>query len=109
MADEASEALQDKNCSVSSLLPEPERSKALARVLSRLSSRGSSEVARVSEVIALLNVQPDKALWLSLKLLRLGVTASSRDVFGCGTKGKAFPKPKDWYNAFESTFGKIVE
>jgi len=51
----------------------------------------------------------NKALWLSLKLLRLGVTASSRDVFGCGTGGKAFQKAKDWYHALESTFGKIVE
>ena len=74
-----------------------------------LSSRGSSEVERVSEAIALIPAQPDKALWLGLKLLRLGVTASSRDVFDCGTKGKAFPKPKDWYNALESTFEKIVE
>ncbi|MEG4207684.1 hypothetical protein QUA20_27645 [Microcoleus sp. Pol7_A1] len=109
LADEASEALQDKDYSTTSLLPEPERSKALARVMALLSSRGSSEVDTVSEVIALIPVQPDKALWLSLKLLRLGVTASSRDVFGCGTGGKAFQKAKDWYYALESTFGKIVE
>jgi len=109
VADEAGEALQDKDCSTTSLLPEPERSKALARVMALLSSRGSSEVDTVSEVIALIPAQPDKALWLSLKLLRLGVTASSRDVFGCGTGGKAFQKAKDWYHALESTFGKIVE
>ncbi|MEG3915283.1 hypothetical protein QT979_17295 [Microcoleus sp. w2-18bC1] len=108
-ADEASEALQDKDYSTTSLLPEPERSKALARVMALLSSRGSSEVDTVSEVISLIPAQPDKALWLSLKLLRLGVTASSRDVFGCGTGGKAFQKAKDWYHALESTFGKIVE
>jgi len=109
LADEASEVLQDKDCSTASLLPEPDRSKALARVMALLSSRGSTEVERVSEVIALIPTQPDKALWLSLKLLRLGVTASSRDVFGCGTGGKAFQKAKDWYHALESTFGKIVE
>jgi hypothetical protein len=77
--------------------------------MARLSSRGSSEVEQVSEAIALIPTQPDKALWLSLKLLRLGVTASSRDVFGCGTGGKTFQKAKDWYRALESTFGKIVE
>ncbi|MEG3900031.1 MULTISPECIES: hypothetical protein [unclassified Microcoleus] len=43
MANEASEALHDKDCSTTSLLPEPERSKALARVMALLSSRGSSE------------------------------------------------------------------
>lgn len=109
VVDEASEVLQDKDYSTASLLPEPERSKALARVMALLSSRGSSEVDTVSEVIGLIPAQPDKALWLSLKLLRLGVTASSRDVFGCGTGGKAFQKAKDWYRALESTFGKIVE
>jgi hypothetical protein len=109
VADEASEVLQDKDFSAASLLPEPERSKALARAMALLSKRGSSEVERVSEAIALIHAQPDKALWLSLKILRLGVTASSRDVFGCGTGGKAFQKAKDWYRALESTFGKIVE
>ncbi|MEG4235922.1 hypothetical protein QUA40_28380 [Microcoleus sp. Pol11C3] len=74
-----------------------------------LSNPGSSEVEQVSEAIALLSTQPDKALWLSLKILRWGVTASRRDVFGCGTGGKAFQKAKDWYQALESTFGKIVE
>jgi hypothetical protein len=109
VADEASEALQDKDSSATFLLPEPERSKALARVMALLGKRGSSEVERVGEAIALIHAQPDKALWLSLKILRLGVTASSRDVFGCGTGGKAFQKAKDWYQALESTFGKIVE
>jgi hypothetical protein len=108
-ADEASEALQDRDYSTASLLPEPERSKALARVMALLGERGSSEVERVGEAIALIHTQPDKALWLSLKILRLGVTASSRDVFGCGTGGKRFQKAKDWYQALESTFGKIVE
>jgi hypothetical protein len=109
VADEASEALQDKDSSAASLLLEPERSKALARVMALLSKRGSSEVERVSEAIALMPAQPDKALWLSLKILKFGVTASSRDVFGCGTGGKAFRKAKDWYQVLESTFGKIVE
>ena len=109
VADEVSEVLQDKDSSATSLLPEPERSKALARVMALLSYRGSSEAEQVSEVIAMIPAQPDKALWLSLKILRFGVTASSRDVFGCGTGGKAFQKAKDWYHALESTFGKIVE
>ena len=109
VADEVSEVLHDKDCSTASLLPEPERSKALVRAMALLSRRGNSEVERVGEAIALIPTQPDKALWLSLKLLRLGVTASSRDVFGCGTGGKAFQKAKDWYHALESTFGKIVE
>ncbi len=94
LADEASEALQDKDSSTALLLPEAERSKALARVMAFLSSRESSEVDTVSEVIALIPAGPDKALWLSLKILRFGVTASSRDVFGCGTGGKAFQKGK---------------
>jgi len=109
VADEASEVLQDKDSSATSLLPEPERSKALAKAMALLGSQGSSEVDTVSEAIALIPTQPDKALWLSLKLLRFGVTASSRDVFGCGTGGKAFQKAKDWYRVLESTFGKIVE
>lgn len=100
---------QDKGSSPTFLLPEPERSKALARAMARLSRRGSSEVDTVSEAIALIPAQPEKALWLSLKILRFGVTASSRDVFGCGTGGKAFQKAKDWYQVLESTFGKIVE
>jgi hypothetical protein len=97
LPDEASEVLQHKDCSIkiTALLLEPERSKALARVMALLSSRGSSEVDTVSEVIALISTQPDKALWLSLKLLRLGVAASRRDVFGCGTGGKAFQKAKE--------------
>jgi hypothetical protein len=94
VADEASEVLQDKDSSTTSLLPEPERSKALARVMALLCNRGSSEMDTVSEVIALIPTQPDKALWLSLKLLKFGVTASSREVFGCGTGGKAFRKRK---------------
>jgi len=106
---EVSEVLQYKDSSATSLLPEPERSKALVRAMALLSRRGSSEVDTVSEVIALIPTEPDKALWLSLKLLRLGVTASSRDVFGCGTGGKAFQKAKDWYRVLELTFGKIVE
>jgi len=109
VAHEASEALHHKDCSTTFLLCEPERSKALARVMALLSSQGSSEVDTVSEIIALIPTQPDKALWLSLELLRLGVTASSRDVFGCGTGGKAFHKAKDWYQVLELTFGKIVE
>ena len=109
VADEVSEVLHDKDSRTTFLLPEPERSKALARVMARLGNQGSSEVERVSEAIALLSTQPDKALWLSLKILRLGVTASSRDVFCCGTGGKAFQKAKDWYDLLESTFGKIVE
>jgi hypothetical protein len=109
VADEASEVLQDNDSSATSLLPEPERSKALVRAMALLSRRGSSEVDTVSEAIALIPTQPDKALWLSLKILKFGVTASSRDVFGRGTGGKAFQKAKDWYQALESTFGKIVE
>jgi hypothetical protein len=74
VADEASEVLQDKDYTIkiTALLLEPERSKALARLMALLSSRGSSEVDTVSEVIALIPTQPDKALWLSLKILRLG-------------------------------------
>jgi hypothetical protein len=106
---EASEVLPDLDCSPASLLPEVERSKALARVMVLLGSQRGSEVGEVSEALALIPTQPDKALWLGLKLLRFGVTASSRDVFGCGTGGKAFGKAKHWYDLLESTFGKIVE
>jgi hypothetical protein len=49
VADEASEVLQENDSSTASLLPEPERSKALARVMALLSKRGSTEVERVSE------------------------------------------------------------
>lgn len=106
---EAGEVLPYLDCSTTSLLPEIERSKALARVMPLLSNRGSSEVEQVSEAIALIPTEPDRALWLSLKILKLGVTATSRDVFSCGTGGKAFGKAKHWYDLLESTFGKIVE
>ena len=49
MADEVSEVLQDNDSSATSLLPEPERSKALVRAMALLSRRGSSEVDTVSE------------------------------------------------------------
>jgi hypothetical protein len=106
---EAGEVLPDLDSSTTSLLPEVERAKALARVMPLLSNRGSSEVERVSEAIALIPSEPDRALWLSLKILKLGVTATSRDVFSCGTGGKAFGKAKHWYGLLELTFGKIVE
>ncbi|MEG5140957.1 hypothetical protein QUB52_28535 [Microcoleus sp. A6-C6] len=57
VADEASKVLQEQDCSTTSRLPEPERSKALARVMALLSNRGSSEVERVIEAIALLNTR----------------------------------------------------
>jgi hypothetical protein len=62
VADEASEVLQDKDSSTASLLPEPERSKALARAMALLSKRGSSEVERVSEAIALIHSARQSAL-----------------------------------------------
>jgi hypothetical protein len=106
---EAGEVLPDLDCSTTSLLPEVERSKALARAIALMSGLGSSEADRVSEAIALIPTEPDRALWSSLKILKFGVTKSSRDVFGCGTGGKAFGKAKQWYGLLESTFGKILE
>ena len=49
VADEVSEVLQDNDSSATSLLPEPERSKALVRAMALLTRRGSSEVDTVSE------------------------------------------------------------
>ncbi|MEG4579353.1 hypothetical protein QUA71_06920 [Microcoleus sp. MON1_C5] len=84
------------------LLPVDERSKALTRLLSLLSHNRL-------EVIELIPSQPDKALWLGIKTLKMRVTPASQKIFGCGTGGANFQKAQGWYKNLENRFGKIIE
>ncbi|MEA5551773.1 hypothetical protein VB713_12400 [Anabaena cylindrica UHCC 0172] len=104
---EVEEVHEEKAYSDCEVLPPDERSKAITRILELLKGVVCGEV---SEVIALITINPEQAIWKGLRVLRLGVTAASRDVFGCGTGGKAFlEKAKPWYEALEKRFGKIKE
>jgi hypothetical protein len=87
--------------SITSLLSEDERSKALVAVIELLS------VAKIAsaEVINLMPDNPNKALWLGIKLLNKSMTATIRDVLDCGTGGKKFQRGKACYQALKSQFG----
>jgi hypothetical protein len=87
--------------SLTSLLSEEERSKALVAVIELLS------VAKIAsgEVINLMPDNPDKALWLGIKLLNKSMTATIRDILDCGTGGKKFQRGKACYQALKSQFG----
>jgi hypothetical protein len=84
------------------VLPTDEQSKALSRLLGLL-SHGKLEV------IELMPIEPDKALWLGLKTLKMRVTPASQNIFDCGGGGSKFQKAQSWYKNLESKFGKIVE
>jgi len=86
----------------SDLLPADERSKALARILGLL-SQGKLEV------IELIPIEPEKALWLGIRTLKMRVTPASQHIFDCGTGGSKFQKAQGWYKNLEGKFGKIVE
>jgi hypothetical protein len=87
--------------SLTLLLSEEERSKALVAVIELLS------VAKIAsgEVINLMRDNPDKALWLGIKLLNKSMTATIRDVLDCGTGGKKFQRGKACYQALKNKFG----
>ncbi|MBW4445092.1 MAG: hypothetical protein KME10_28655 [Plectolyngbya sp. WJT66-NPBG17] len=62
------------------------------------------------QVKTVLDTEPDRALWMALHSLKLGVTAASRDVFGYGDGGRSFvEKGKPWYEALEQQFGRIKD
>jgi hypothetical protein len=42
------------------------------------------------EVISLMPENPERALWLGIKLLNKSMSAVISDVFGCGSGGKKF-------------------
>ncbi|TAF39672.1 MAG: hypothetical protein EAZ69_00095 [Oscillatoriales cyanobacterium] len=105
-------ALPEENSSLiaspASTLPEKERTKALARVFG-LMRKYSVPNAEVEDAIELIPIDPDKALWLSLKILQLGVTQTSTKIFMKGNSGRPFLKSKEWYSLLESKFGKITD
>lgn len=84
------------------VLPVDERSRALSRLLGLLSHQRL-------EVIDLIPAEPDKALWLGIKTLKMRVTAASQNIFDCGTGGTNFQKAQGWYKNLETKFGKIIE
>jgi len=89
-----------KTSSFTLLLSEEERSKALVAVLQLLSEAQISS----QEVISLMPENPDRALWLGIKLLNKSMTAVIRDVFDCGTGGKKFQLGKTWYEGLKLQF-----
>ncbi|MEG4251093.1 hypothetical protein [Microcoleus sp. Pol10D4] len=76
-----------------SILPEDVRSTALSNILRLLSEVGSAS----DEVIRLIPVNPDMAVWRGIQLLGKSVTAVSRDIFNTGTGGAKFNQAKFWY------------
>ncbi|MEG4915758.1 hypothetical protein [Microcoleus sp. B7-D4] len=76
-----------------SILPEDVRATALSNILRLLSEVGSAS----DEVIKLIPVNPDMAVWRGIQLLGKSVTAVSRDIFNTGTGGAKFAQAKSWY------------
>lgn len=76
-----------------SILPEDVRSTALSNILRFLSEAGSAS----EEVIKLIPVNPDLAVWRGIQLLNKSMTAVSRDIFNTGTGGAKFNQAKTWY------------
>ncbi|MEG4419398.1 GIY-YIG nuclease family protein [Microcoleus sp. LAD1_D5] len=75
------------------ILPEDVRSIALSNILRLLSEAGSAS----DEVIKLIPVNPDMAVWRGIQLLGKSMTAVSRDIFNTGTGGAKFNQAKLWY------------
>ncbi len=103
--DEATEVLEARNSSTSaitSIVPEDVRSKALTRILTLLSEVGSAS----DEVINLMPSNPDKAVWIGIKLLGKSMTATSRDIFEMGTGGAKFKIAKAWYESLKNEFDR---
>jgi hypothetical protein len=57
------------------------------------------------EVIELMPENPDRALWLGIKLLNKSMSAIIRDLLDCGTGGKKFQRGKACYQALKNKFG----
>jgi hypothetical protein len=83
------------------LLSEEERAKAMVAILKLLSEAQISS----HEVIKLMPENPDRALWLGIKLLNKSMSAILRDVLDCGTGGKKFQRGKACYQALKNKFG----
>ncbi len=83
------------------LLSEDERSKAMVAILKLLSKAQFSS----HEAIELMPENPDRALWLGIKLLNKSMSAIIRDVLDCGTGGKKFQRGKACYQALKNKFG----
>ncbi len=105
--DEASEAPSKvpevrilNTSAITSLIPEDARSKALARILTLLGEAGSAS----DEVIELMPTNPDRAVWVGIKILGKSMTATSRDIFKMGTGGKKFQVAKGWYELLKKEF-----
>ncbi|WP_216670642.1 hypothetical protein [Microcoleus asticus] len=79
--------------SFTSRLPEQEHSKALAALLLLLSTAQISS----GEVICLMPQNPDRVLWLGIKLIDKSMTAMIRDVLNGRTGGKKFQRGKVCY------------
>jgi hypothetical protein len=93
--------VRDSNASaVTSILPEKVRSKALAKILALLLEAGIAS----DEVILLIPTQPDRAVWLGVKLLGKTMTATIRDIFGMGVGGAKFKLAKIWYDSLKKEF-----
>jgi len=99
---EVREVRDTNTSSDSEALPVDERSKALSRLLGLLSQ------GRL-EVIELMPIDPEKALWLGVKTLGMRVTSASQNIFDCGSGGSKFQKAQGWYKNLENKFGKIIE
>lgn len=76
-----------------SILPENVRLTALSNILRLISEAGSAS----DEVIELIPINPDMAVWRGIQLLGKSVTAVSRDIFNTGTGGAKFNQAKFWY------------
>jgi len=57
------------------------------------------------EVINLMPGNPDRVLWLGIKLLNKSMSAIIWNVLDCGTGGKNFQRGKACYQALKNQFG----
>lgn len=75
------------------IIPEDVRLTALSNILRLLSEVGSAS----DEVIQLIPINQDRAVWRGIQLLGKSMTAVSRDIFNTGTGGAKFNQAKFWY------------
>ena len=102
---EVPEARNSNTSSFTSALTEEERSKALVALIELLSQ---AQIAS-GEVITLIPTNPDRAVWLGIKILKKSMTATIRDVLNCGTGGKKFNRGKAYYEGLANYYGDFKE
>ncbi|MEG4959866.1 MULTISPECIES: hypothetical protein [unclassified Microcoleus] len=86
-------------------LTEQERSKVLVAVI-----KFFSQVQIASgEVITLISTNPDRALWLGIKLIKKSMTATIREVLNFGSGGKKFNRGKAYYEELANYYGDFKE